>query len=422
MIAVLFLGAMVVGGFRWPGLLIAGAIFTYQVGALSDVQAITPLYTLAALGVALFLAQANLFSFRFNTLDLVFVAFLGFYCLTAAYAPSPQAAVNDIQRLLVTAVSMFALGRLCAMVESPERLAIQLASGLLLFGSVFAVMLMQDSAASAAMRLQVGDATAVGASQPFPLALTAGIIAMIATLVQRRWWMFVLSAAATAILLYVSVLSGTRGVFVALILTIVVMWILSATKGKVWLAIAAVALASALFSPLLSVFGEESLFQSGLDRILRNFQDDGFASDLSGRIRLGQQMLGLELWSNNPWFGVGLSGYQTITGEIYPHNVLIEVASQSGTVGLLIFMFYVGMVARRLLALPEFGVRVLFAGLLTAAFLHMQLSFALYMAKPLFLLTGVAAAWSINVVRARRPGGIQKRSPSSLSATHRATL
>lgn len=49
---------------------------------------------------------------------------------------------------------------------------------------------------------------------------------------------------------------------------------------------------------------------------------------------------------NNYWFGVGVTGYERIIGEVSPHNVLIEVLCYSGLLGLLMFLFFVSKIGR----------------------------------------------------------------------------
>lgn len=407
MIAALLLAAMVAAGTRWAGLLIAGAIFTYQGGALSGISWMTTGYAVAALAVALFKARAAVARTPLTLLDLTFLTFVGYYCLTAAYAPSPDAAVAELWKVATAAGSMFILGRLCAAVEQPRSLALQVAVGLVVLGGGFAALFLLDSRVSEVIRLQVGDATAVGAAQAFPLSLTAGCFAIVAALVRGRHLLFLACSAATALSLYVSVLSGTRGVYVALAAALLAMLCLSASRGRVWLAILAIVLGALIASPFLPTFGETSTFQSGLNRLLINFQGGGFGIDLSGKVRLELQAAALRLWQDNPLLGLGLSGYTSITGYIYPHNVFVEVAVESGAIGLALFVLFILFLCAALLRQPEFAARVFFFGLFVASFVHMQLSFALFMAKPLFLIAGVAAAWAARPARSPSRRGTQ---------------
>lgn len=48
--------------------------------------------------------------------------------------------------------------------------------------------------------------------------------------------------------------------------------------------------------------------------------------------------MGLELWMKNPIFGSGFGSYMEHTGWLYPHNTLIEIASEFGLVGIMLWL------------------------------------------------------------------------------------
>ncbi len=330
--------------------------------------------------------------------DATLLLFLAAHCFSAAYAPSPPEAIASLLRLSSAAISMFLLGRLCALAVPPERLATEIAGGLVIFGAAFAGIFLIGSGGSGAMRLQIGGATAVGAAQPLPLVLTAGFLAMVAALAHGRRAVFVVCCAATLICLHASIVSGTRGVFIGLAAALATMCWLGARRGRVWLAIAAVLAIVAAAVPLMPMLGGATSFRAGLDRLLINFNQTG---DVSGAVRVEQLSLGLRLWADNPLLGAGLGGYATLTGRDYPHNVFVEVAAESGTLGLTLLSLHLAMLIWSLYRLPHGHARILFLGLLVACLVHMQFSFSLFMAKPLFLLAGIAATL---VVDRRRRG------------------
>lgn len=55
----------------------------------------------------------------------------------------------------------------------------------------------------------------------------------------------------------------------------------------------------------------------------------------SGRAILLAQ--GLQIFYENPFVGSGLGGFHAITGEVYPHNFIIEILCECGIVGAFIF-------------------------------------------------------------------------------------
>ena len=83
-----------------------------------------------------------------------------------------------------------------------------------------------------------------------------------------------------------------------------------------------------------------------------------YASETAGTYSLLDRAnlwrLAFELWNENPIFGVGLAGFPVNAGigdtlGIYPHNIILELASETGIFGLFLFLAFVCMV---LLARP----------------------------------------------------------------------
>src|SRR5690606_25895896 len=104
MIASLLIAAILLCGMRWPGVLVAGAMFTYQASALSGIAATTPVYTLAALAIALWKARNTLSRVTISVPDATLLLFLAVHCCSAAYAPSPPEAIASLLRLSSAAI------------------------------------------------------------------------------------------------------------------------------------------------------------------------------------------------------------------------------------------------------------------------------------------------------------------------------
>ncbi|MEO3386747.1 O-antigen ligase family protein [Mesorhizobium sp. CAU 1741] len=395
MIASLLVATMLICGARWPGVLVAGALFTYQASVLSGYPGMTPIYTIIALTIAVWKARHALGRLVPSSLDITFALFLAVHCCSAAYAPSPPEAFAGLLRLGLAAGSMFLLGRLCALAVPPGRMAVEIAGGMMIFGAAFAGVFLLGSVGSATLRLQIDGATAVGTAQPFPLVLTAGFLAMVAALSQARPALFMISCVATLICLHASIVSGTRGIFVALAAGLMMIGWLGARQIRAWLAAALVILVVAAAVPMMPLVGGAEPFRAGLARLLVNFHQSGImAADVSGVVRMEQLSMGLTLWADHPLLGVGLGGYSVLTGRDYPHNIFVEVAAESGAVGLALLSIHLATLAWFLSRFPGPAARLLLSGLLVACLVHMQFSYSLFMAKPLFLLTGIAASWS----------------------------
>jgi O-antigen ligase len=389
LIALGLVGAILALAFRWPGLLIVGAIFTYQASILAGFDSLTAVFTLAALAVGLWGARSRIGTLRLNSVDLAFIAFILLCAFSVMHSEWPERAWTSFLGLSFAAASMYLIGRLCALIEPPESLAVQLLVGLVLFGAAFSLLLVMQYDGNST-RLRVGEGTAVGLSQPLPLELTAATIAVVATLAARQWRQLLFLGPAAAAIGMASILSGTRGVFVAFFAATLVALALSAKRKRVWVVIGALAAALTFLSPFLMSIGDTPV-QAGLDRLMSNFEGNSMELDLSSQLRLEQQLRGIDVWQQYPILGAGVGGYDAVTGLGYPHNVFIEVAANNGIIGVSLFLIIVSLVAYNLIAADVLLARVTFVSLFVAALTHMQLSFSLDMAKAFFLLAGIAA-------------------------------
>ncbi|MFN7127454.1 MAG: O-antigen ligase family protein [Brevundimonas sp.] len=395
MIATILVIASLLAGFRWPGVLIAGALLTYQAGALSGIANLSTLYVVAALMISIYVGRRSLRRLRVGAIDAAFLAFLSIYVMTVLYSPAAADGFSEVFQILLPAVSLYVLGRLCTSSVDLRVLVVQVVGGVLVLGALYGILLYFNRGLAVSGRLGIGDSNAVGISQAFPLMLVAGVVAVYNLSNRKKFLLASLALMSTAIIFYVSLISATRSVYIATVASLILLLTISAARMRVWTFVGVVTLVGVILAPFLGAAIGSSDAQGGINRLLMNFRSGDFRLDLSGRLRLQQQELGWELFQDHPVFGTGLGGYDEITQRGYPHNMLLEVGSQSGIVGLSLLAIYIS-------TLYWVGLQIskarpyawLLLAFLTAALVHMQLSFALFMAKPLFLITGVLAAYS----------------------------
>jgi O-antigen ligase len=147
--------------------------------------------------------------------------------------------------------------------------------------------------------------------------------------------------------------------------------------------------------------------------VLGSFFDDGNTSDRTLLRRLSYNLIGLELWGNNPITGVGPGVFPTFyasdefrwlpgrgTGHRQLHNAYLEVAAETGTVGLLLFLGAVLSAARMAMrwgAKPVTEARVLAkaVGIALTVFLVASLFMPNEDNKYMWILTALCAraAW-----------------------------
>ena len=149
-------------------------------------------------------------------------------------------------------------------------------------------------------------------------------IAIFLSQVDFSKWKFVYY---TVVCFELSALSGCRQALFGVVLIIVLRMFLfrkgNATKGKSARQIIGALLAVLVFYYLVSYI----FVNVGSEVLERTIQEGD-----SGREYLW--MLAISLFGQNPIFGVGIGGFHAITGEVYPHNFIIELLCETGIVGL----------------------------------------------------------------------------------------
>jgi O-antigen ligase len=120
---------------------------------------------------------------------------------------------------------------------------------------------------------------------------------------------------------------------------------------------------------------------------------------LSTQYRLERYRTAATLFAQNPLLGVGTDGFAQLTGLGYPHNICLEIASENGLIGLLVFVCFLGSITwygLRWIAMhptiidPQaraIGLTVLVVAL--TLLVEKQFSYGLTMHKDLFAFLGL---------------------------------
>src|SRR5262249_1429196 len=142
-------------------------------------------------------------------------------------------------------------------------------------------------------------------------------------------------------------LTYSRGGALVLALGVLAVLIHSRIRWRL-LALAVVAL------PIVALALTPSSVWDRLATVLRPVQDTtlvGQTVDTSVELRLGAQLVALEMFLDQPFVGVGAGNYPllypdysrelgvvAVSGEFYPHNLYLQVAAETGSIGLLAFL------------------------------------------------------------------------------------
>lgn len=414
MLAILICAACLVAGVFWPGVMLAGILFTYQAASISGYEWVTTVYAAGAIPVAIwhyFRARPSLAP---NWVDLTYLTFIFGYAATTFYAVVPDAAQAAAVKLLLAAISMYAVGRITISPRNADRVIIQFVIGALVAGAAMSAVLYQAAQASGTSywsRLSVGGATAVGTAQPLPMALIAAVLAGVWCVANKRWALLAGVLALGGWILYICVLSGTRGIFIAAGAGLIVATIVGRRVAP-WARMIGMASIAAVAGLLVIPRLEQTKrLTYSFDRLIGNFQEGGMVMDLSARLRLEQQTAAFELFSQKTKFGAGIGGFDAITHKMYPHNLELEIGAEFGLIGLMLLTFYLIALFRRQVTIATYQpmVGIVLLAMSTSCVIHQQISFSFFMAKPLFMFTGLTASALVSM-RAAAPQAMKRPS------------
>lgn len=169
----------------------------------------------------------------------------------------------------------------------------------------------------------------IGASSDFALLALLSLLLFY----KRRPIVAIMLVAAFLLLILAT---GTRGPVLACLLACAVYIFYTRRNAIYGFTYVALALPLILFLPLLvSTFGKITFVRGGIDRVF---------SFLHGSIelsRLEYWEASLRLFAENPLFGGGLGSFamhfKGVDERVYSHNVLLEISSELGLVGLVSF-------------------------------------------------------------------------------------
>lgn len=382
-------------GWRRPGFLIAPLFYGYTADVLGAPGGISTAIVSASAAAILAIRQwRSLPSMRFTALDLAVLAFLAWHSISATWMPNTDYGASQIPNLLVSTLSVYVAARLLGQLPSPSDRANEVAWGFALLGLCMAVLLTTQGSVIDG-RLRLGDASAVGLTQPFPLAALAALFLMFsATKPTYKFIAFV----CFIVLLFALLLSGTRGSVLAIAAGMITLFLFASHRQK---------LITTMIGVLAAVIGGASfiVMRIGADTPLRvlELESYGNARDASSYERLlGYEQAWL-LIKNSPLFGNGLGSFSYFAGYDYPHNVFLEIWSQSGAIGLLLFSFTALIfISRQLIATRSFRETSVIVALIATGFIQQQVSFSLPIGKTIFLI-GFFSAY----VPLRRGAGIK---------------
>lgn len=194
--------------------------------------------------------------------------------------------------------------------------------------------------------------------QPNPYAAYINLplcIAISLALLGRDWLTRSLAAITAVMLGFAEFLSQSRGGELALAVAVIVMLLVGVPAVRVWARIVIVALLGAIGAALAGII-PASLF----DPVLKFLGLTGISlsnpspQDYSTAERLAHWIAGLRMYAAHPVLGVGIGNYPDAYASYqvtifldplgHAHNYYINVAAEMGTIGLVVYLFFVAAI------------------------------------------------------------------------------
>lgn len=381
-------------GIWYPGALIAGCLFTYQVGALSYFSWIGMAYIAAAVLISAWQQRGNLSNIKLTSLDFTIVILITYLLISTAWSGDPIKCLPDYLKLFVT---VFGINGVVRIQNSPPGYIVkQFLITCSILGAVISYCMLAERVTDTIhemTRLIIGneEATTVGLSLPLPFALVSCVL--IFYLYSERI-LLILATACLALVGYCSIVSATRGVFVSAGFGLIVtLWLIRSRVGTSRFYMTGIGVSAFVVAALIYLPTDK--IQGSLDRLFTNFSGDRIQADPSARDRLIGFSDAWSMFENHPILGTGYGSFGMHSFLGYPHNMFAEIGSTTGTIGIILLCAWLCAIFLAIIRICRRNIIIggVLAGLSLTAFVQLQLSCAFSMSRALFLVSALVAAW-----------------------------
>lgn len=380
-------------GVRFPGVLLSGTFLTYQIGAVTGSAWVGSVYVAYAVFITLVKFAIKPQKFLFCLTDIF--GFLLFIALEISHfwAFNEPKSTNMSIALALSFVTMFIIGRLTQ--GDPRNVLSQILVSLALGSALTGIAMLSmratgTYASDQRLLIEGSDASAVGLTQPIPLALLASIL----LIAHYKGWFYKICGIVCIIpIVHVGIATGTRSVFMASIASIAAYILISLnTKSFVKYILLAPMVPAIFFMFQGNIVGGND--SQSFERLTQNFSGGGVSIDRSAQERLDLYGKAIELIQENPFFGVGFGGFGKYAFLDYPHNMFLEITVSAGAFSLCIsFMWLISSIFDQFsIGLKDRKFAAAIFSMFFVALLQMQVSFPFSAAKPLFVIISLISS------------------------------
>ncbi len=243
-------------------------------------------------------------------------------------------------------------------------------------------------------RLQLFEANPIPTASLLAVGLIIAVTGLTSTLLGKNRQIKAICIAIIPLCLYGIFLSGARGPLISTVVGLAFyLLILSIQRPRVLISMVGIAFF------LLATLNIWYPYISRRVPNIRAYSPQAIIQGPSTQQRLERYQVARRLFAQRPLLGGGTDGFAQRTGLGYPHNIFLEIISENGLIGLLVFACFLGSIIRsgfRYLAIQHIrfdsheraiGLVVLVVSLILLV--EKQFSFNLTMHKDLFAFLGI---------------------------------
>jgi len=398
---------------RRPGYFLGCAILSFQYDSLYNTNVIGPALYVLFFGFTLFLVIYYRRFFAVGASDYLIILFGAVYAVSAVYSPDVETGLEIAGRLIAFCIGYYMIGRFYSTISIyRDRYIFDFGVSVVLLSLVFGYLAiyMQESPD----RLVLGEGSAVGFSQMLDIAGGFTLFYLLSISGNFAWvkrvGVFLLFACIAVLIIF----NATRGTIIGLIAAFLVYvgaQVFQRQSGSRHLSriVASSFMIMIAYMVLVQFSPGNELFASAFERLGMNFGPSGMQIDPSAVSRLNLLQQAWAMFIESPLLGEGVGSFSQHSVLGYPHSVFPELLAETGLIATTLFALIIirtVLMALRLFRESSADTRIVL-GIFFISLVHQQVSFALWMAKPLFLSMGVIV--SLYLRSDRRQGLVSEK-------------
>ena len=330
--------------FRHPEITFALFIFSYVIEGGDIIPGpidLTPILLLISIaGFFLPAVIRNSIQYSSKSSDIWLLIFLILLVGGSYLAPDSQSGVKKAILFAIAVIFPYMIARI--FLKTNKQIKVFLITILTLAAGIAVILTYMSFLPTYTRgRLQLFEANPIPTATLFAVGLVIAVIGLSSDLLSKSRQSKAICVAIIPFCLYGILLSGVRGPLISVIVGLsLYIFIRYARQPRVWICIMGIALFL-----LLTLNISYPYIASKVPNI-RDYSPEAIIQGRSFKDRLERYQAAIRLFAQRRWLGGGTNSYEQRTNlDEYPHNIFLEIASENGLIGLVVFLGFLGSIA-----------------------------------------------------------------------------